>query len=50
MQLYSGLVFSIVKGAGHTVPASKRPEALHLFNNTLSGHADIIREQKEKKE
>ena len=38
-QLYSGIVFSVVKGGSHMLPQSKRPEAFNLFNMTISGHS-----------
>jgi len=50
MQIYSGVIFTIVKGASHQVPQSKRPEALNLFNMTLSGHADMLMKEAFKEE
>lgn len=41
-QLYSGLIFTTVKGASHQVPQSKRLESLQLFNDTISGNPEIV--------
>ena len=43
IQLYSGIVLTVVKGASHMVPQSKRQAGFEIFNSTLSGHADQIR-------
>lgn len=41
-QIYSGVVLSIVKGASHMAPQSKRAEALFLFNSTIEGSKSIF--------
>jgi hypothetical protein len=40
-QVYSGVVFSIIKGASHQVPQSKRAEAYDLFKQTLEAHGQF---------
>jgi hypothetical protein len=35
-------VLTIVKGASHMVPQSKRAEALELFNSTIEGSRELF--------
>lgn len=36
--IFSGLIYTSVKGASHQVPQSQRASAFELFKNIVSGH------------
>lgn len=38
IQIWSGVVFFLFKGASHMVPQTKRAAAQQLFRDTISGH------------
>jgi len=37
--IYSGIVYTNFKGAGHMVPQDKRAEAYKMFKDALDGHS-----------
>lgn len=39
-QIFSGVLFVLVKGASHQVPQSKRADAYQLFESTVHGHKE----------